>query len=228
MGCIDSDNDGYSDDGDAFPNEATQHSDRDGDGFGDNATGERPDACSEVPGTSTQQTYGCPDSDGDGWEQRLDAFDDDPRLWSDRDGDGFADQNGTTLSDDCPEEFGTSTEDRLGCLDGDGDGWSDEADLHPNDATKHLEDESMASQTQLIGGGVALLVLVLLVMLVAGRRRSSSLPTMAMPKPTVVLPMPTVAPQATVAGPPLPPEGLPAGWTMEQWAWYGEDYLKNR
>ena len=228
LGCIDSDNDGYSDDGDAFPNEATQHSDRDGDGFGDNATGERPDACSEVPGTSTQQTYGCPDSDGDGWEQRLDAFDDDPRLWSDRDGDGFADQNGTTLSDDCPEEFGTSTEDRLGCLDGDGDGWSDEADLHPNDATKHLEDESMASQTQLIGGGVALLVLVLLVMLVAGRRRSSSLPTMAMPKPTVVLPMPTVAPQATVAGPPLPPEGLPAGWTMEQWAWYGEDYLKNR
>ena len=228
LGCIDSDNDGYSDDGDAFPNEATQHSDRDGDGFGDNATGERPDACSEVPGTSTQQTYGCPDSDGDGWEQRLDAFDDDPRLWSDGDGDGFADQNGTTLSDDCPEEFGTSTEDRLGCLDGDGDGWSDEADLHPNDATKHLEDESMASQTQLIGGGVALLVLVLLVMLVAGRRRSSSLPTMAMPKPTVVLPMPTVAPQATVAGPPLPPEGLPAGWTMEQWAWYGEDYLKNR
>ena len=25
-------------------------------------------------------------------------------------------------------------------------------------------------------------------------------------------------------GPPLPEEGLPAGWTMEQWAWYGEDY----
>ena len=30
------------------------------------------------------------------------------------------------------------------------------------------------------------------------------------------------------AGPPLPPDGLPAGWTMEQWAWYGEDYLQNR
>jgi hypothetical protein len=27
---------------------------------------------------------------------------------------------------------------------------------------------------------------------------------------------------------PLPPEGLPEGWTMDQWAWYGEDYLKNR
>jgi hypothetical protein len=26
----------------------------------------------------------------------------------------------------------------------------------------------------------------------------------------------------------LPPEGLPEGWTMDQWAWYGADYLKNR
>ncbi len=30
------------------------------------------------------------------------------------------------------------------------------------------------------------------------------------------------------AGPPLPAEGLPPGWTMEQWATYGEDYLNNR
>ena len=34
------------------------------------------------------------------------------------------------------------------------------------------------------------------------------------------------APQpATPAGPPLPPEGLPPGWTMEQWAYYGQQYL---
>ena len=32
--------------------------------------------------------------------------------------------------------------------------------------------------------------------------------------------------QAPAQGPPLPPEGLPHGWTMEQWIWYGEDYLK--
>ncbi len=38
--------------------------------------------------------------------------------------------------------------------------------------------------------------------------------------------MPT-APTVAVA-PPLPPEGLPPGWTMDQWAWYGADYLKNR
>jgi len=28
------------------------------------------------------------------------------------------------------------------------------------------------------------------------------------------------------ATPPLPPEGLPAGWTMEQWQHYGEQYLQ--
>ena len=26
-------------------------------------------------------------------------------------------------------------------------------------------------------------------------------------------------------GPPLPASGLPEGWTMEQWAYYGEQYL---
>ena len=29
------------------------------------------------------------------------------------------------------------------------------------------------------------------------------------------------------AGPPLPPTGLPAGWTMEQWSHYGHQYLEN-
>ena len=37
-----------------------------------------------------------------------------------------------------------------------------------------------------------------------------------------------VSPQSTPNAPPLPPEGLPTGWTMEQWAWYGEDYLRER
>ncbi|MEC7058817.1 MAG: hypothetical protein VXW90_01010, partial [Candidatus Thermoplasmatota archaeon] len=27
------------------------------------------------------------------------------------------------------------------------------------------------------------------------------------------------------AGPPLPPGGLPAGWTMEQWTYYGQQYI---
>ena len=27
-------------------------------------------------------------------------------------------------------------------------------------------------------------------------------------------------------GPPLPPGGLPDGWTLEQWYYYGEEYLR--
>ena len=26
-------------------------------------------------------------------------------------------------------------------------------------------------------------------------------------------------------GPPIPEEGLPAGWTMEQWEYYGQEHL---
>ena len=33
------------------------------------------------------------------------------------------------------------------------------------------------------------------------------------------------APAQQIAGPPLPPGGLPAGWTPEQWAYYGQQYL---
>ena len=33
--------------------------------------------------------------------------------------------------------------------------------------------------------------------------------------------------QQQYAGPPLPATGLPAGWTMEQWAYYGQQYLDN-
>ena len=33
------------------------------------------------------------------------------------------------------------------------------------------------------------------------------------------------APEAASAGPPIPATGLPQGWTMEQWAYYGEQYL---
>ena len=32
-------------------------------------------------------------------------------------------------------------------------------------------------------------------------------------------------PVQSSSGPPLPASGLPAGWTMEQWEYYGEQYL---
>ena len=31
-----------------------------------------------------------------------------------------------------------------------------------------------------------------------------------------------------IAGPPLPPGGLPAGWTAEQWSYYGQQYLDGK
>ena len=37
-----------------------------------------------------------------------------------------------------------------------------------------------------------------------------------------------VPPPPPGMGPPLPPEGLPPGWTMEQWNYYGAEYLKRR
>ena len=38
------------------------------------------------------------------------------------------------------------------------------------------------------------------------------------------IPEPQPAPAPTM-GPPLPATGLPEGWTMEQWQYYGEQYL---
>ena len=114
FGCLDSDADGWSDLNDAFPQEPTQHSDADGDGYGDNAEGDLPDSCPELYGLSSIDRYGCPDTDGDGWEDRSDAYVSDVRLWSDIDDDGYADQQGTNLSDDCPETFGTSILDFVG------------------------------------------------------------------------------------------------------------------
>ena len=53
------------------------------------------------------------------------------------------------------------------------------------------------------------------------------LPTNA-PAP-VVAPSPAPAPAVTPPqGPPLPPGGLPSGWTMEQWQHYGHEWLKRQ
>ena len=219
FGCPDADADGWSDLNDAFPADATQHSDDDGDGYGDNPQGTTPDSCLGIYGLSSEERYGCPDADGDGWENRLDAFDDDSRLWSDSDGDGYADQTGTNLSDDCPDIFGSSLNDVRGCLDSDGDGWSDESDQYPNDASKYLASEDSNHNTTLLLSAVFGIIVLSLLAVVLVRRKNTSEIEM-----NPIAPLP----QMSQTLPPLPPGGLPAGWTMEQWAWYGEDYLKNQ
>jgi len=141
-GCPDSDNDGWSDPtddwptilgddceqgADAFPQEPTQWCDSDGDGFGDNPSGDSADLCPSVIGTSTKAwlaikeeggqdvTYskidyhGCIDSDGDGWADIGDDLPQDPdeHIDADHDGVGFSndyDDNSAlikTLEDYC-------------------------------------------------------------------------------------------------------------------------------
>jgi uncharacterized membrane protein len=55
---------------------------------------------------------------------------------------------------------------------------------------------------------------------------SKALPQIPAPMPA---PLPTPAPApapAAASGPPLPPSGLPDGWTMEQWQHYGHQWLQ--
>ena len=215
FGCLDTDSDGWSDLNDAFVDDSTQYSDQDGDGFGDNADGTTPDSCPGIYGLSTENRFGCPDADGDGWEDREDAYANDVRLWSDTDGDGYADQGGTNMSDDCPEVYGTSVQDFLGCLDTDGDGWSDQSDEYPNDASRHLASEENEDSTPILL--VAALGLLILTLAMIGLMRRKNVQDSDINQ--------FIAPPI---GPPLPPEGLPAGWTIEQWMFYGEDYLKRQ
>lgn len=154
LGCPDGDSDGYADTDDPFPNDNTQWEDVDNDGYGDNPSGNNPDACIGVQGSSSQDRLGCPDTDSDGYSDAdagwttangADIWPNDPTQWVDTDGDGYGDNTSGTNGDDCPTASGTSVNDRLGCPDSDGDGWSDPdlgwttsdgADAFPSDSTR--------------------------------------------------------------------------------------------
>ena len=59
---------------------------------------------------------------------------------------------------------------------------------------------------------------------------AKSLPSLPLPVPSPApapAPMPAPAP-VVQQGPPLPPGGLPAGWTMEQWQHYGHEWLRRQ
>ncbi len=220
FGCDDADGDGWSDEADKLPMEPTQHLDADGDGYGDAALGNQPDSCPSEYGLSSLGVYGCLDSDGDGWADQQDAFPEDASAWSDADGDTFPDQANTNRSDDCIETPGTSYLDVRGCVDTDGDGWSDQGDAFPTDATRY-QASAFGSPLVLSLGVIVLGGLIFVVMFINKKR---GLEQRDAPFLAPMTPQPLEQP----AGPPLPAEGLPQGWTMEQWAWYGEDFLKNQ
>lgn len=124
----DRDGDGYGDNtalegGDQFPDDPTQWADRDGDGYGDEAEGTDGDMFPDDPNQWE-------DADGDGVgdnqaDPNGDVFPEDPTQWADRDRDGFGDAPNGVRPDECPDANGFSSNDRRGCPDQDLDGWSD-------------------------------------------------------------------------------------------------------
>ena len=169
LACPDSDGDGWANSIDDLPSDATQWSDVDGDGYGDNPNGNTPDDCISTPGTSVLDRYGCPDTDNDGYsvadddwtiEDGADAFPTDNTQWSDWDEDGFGDNYGNLSwvdrsenwpgeyyqyardQDACPTLAGSSwQEDILGCPDSDSDGWADFMDAFPGDPDEYLDSD---------------------------------------------------------------------------------------
>ena len=139
-GCPDTDEDGVADNLDAFPENPMISSDRDNDTFADDPLAQKMDDCPDTFGTSNKGgTYGCPDSDGDGWADSRDLFPNNASQWEDSDEDGYGDNWGnsswnSTRSDEWPGEFIEGAEmadafplDGTQWNDTDGDGWGDEA-----------------------------------------------------------------------------------------------------
>jgi len=67
------------------------------------------------------QVASAEDKDNDGIGDSEDVFPDNPDLWSDTDGDGYADQPGHEMSDNCPFIYGKSRYPLKGCSDIDND-----------------------------------------------------------------------------------------------------------
>ena len=146
VGCLDSDGDGWSDSdvnwnetmgADAFPNDANESRDLDGDGIGDVAD---------------------EDMDGDLSPDDVDVWPEDSGIWSDTDGDGYANQGLHTQSDDCPFTYGKSRYRLQGCSDidgdfipdlydsdADGDGISNEQELGASNGTVQFDPYNAAS-----------------------------------------------------------------------------------
>lgn len=147
----DTDGDGYNDDVDDYPNDATQWVDGDGDGYGDNPNGNVPDA---FPYDNTQWA----DQDGDGYGDNqagnnADAFPADSTQWADQDGDGYGDNANGNTPDLCPNTPAGQVVDSTGCsdteLDDDSDGVPNSNDVCPSTPAGESVNSNGCSDTEL-------------------------------------------------------------------------------
>ncbi|MBL6882574.1 MAG: thrombospondin type 3 repeat-containing protein [Candidatus Poseidoniaceae archaeon] len=138
-GCPDDDGDGYSNSGDAFPNDVLEWADTDGDGVGNNAdafpndSSETEDSDGDGVGDNTDafpsNAFEQIDSDGDGVGDNSDAFPNNPSETVDSDGDGVGD-NADAFPQNAFEQ-----------VDSDGDGVGDNTDAFPNDSSESLDSD---------------------------------------------------------------------------------------
>ena len=206
LGCPDADGDGWADSIDLFPALSHSWSDADGDNYSDQEGTAITDECPEEHGNSTADRLGCLDQDGDGTSDQNDFY---------------------------PLDASKTEEELLG-----GGGI--------------LIGLFIGLLVLLVGGGIAAAML-----LRRGREEepvetlltaqppppgafAASPPQVAFAPPAAMTPetpafappppasAPTPEPVAeAAAGPPVPAEGLPPGWTMEQWGYYGEGWLRD-
>lgn len=154
LGCVDSDGDGWSDIGDAFPEDSTQWLDRDGDHYGDN-DGPNATNVDAFPSDGTQWV----DADGDGhgdnpYGTEGDWFPNDHTRWADSDRDGVADEDddfvndasqwldsdndghGDNPSGNQPDNFPGNPDE---WIDSDGDGIGNNGDAFPFDSSQQSD-----------------------------------------------------------------------------------------
>ncbi len=154
LGCVDSDDDGWSDIGDAFPQDSTQWLDRDGDHYGDN---DDPNATNvdAFPSDGTQWADADLDGHGDNpYGNEGDWFPNDHSRWADSDRDGVADEDddfvndasqwldsdndghGDNPSGNQPDNFPDNPDE---WIDSDGDGIGNNGDAFPFDSSQQSD-----------------------------------------------------------------------------------------
>ncbi len=216
LGCLDRDGDGWSDAGDAYPDDKLLWSDADGDGYADQTGTNRSDDCAEMSGTSTEDLSGCVDTDGDGWSDEGDYYPLDAEQHVKSSLTSILMVVGLLVA--LLATGGVAAV----MLRRKSDGGTDLAlgQLAVAPPPSAFEEPSMGGYGAPPPPGD----------MSFGAPPPPMTPTAfaePAPPPPAVAEIAPPEPIAVEQGPQLPPSGLPEGWTMEQWEFYGEQWLKD-